>query len=91
MEEQEVWLGGDDSPVLEGRREGLRPPVTPVSPLPLLGAVGGSGPGGGPRLSLHRPGRHRDKPGSSALGVGRLQLQSDSGCSYFVKTCRKLF
>ena len=81
VEEQEVGLGWDDSSVLEGGREGLRPPVTAVSPLPLLDGVGGSGPGGGPRLSLHRPGRHRDKPGSSALGVGRLQLQSDPGCS----------
>ena len=81
VEEQEVWLGGDDSSVLEGRRQGLRSPVAPLSPLLLQGGVGGCGPGGGRGLSLHTPGRHRHKAGPAALRVGRLQLQSDPSCS----------
>ena len=81
VEEQEVWLGGNDSSVLEGGRQGLRSPVTPVSPVLLLGGVGGCRPGGGPGLSLHSPGRHRHKAGPATLRVGRLQLQSDPGCS----------
>ena len=81
VEEQQVWLGWNDGPVLEGGWQGLRPPVTPVAPVLLLGGVRGGRPGGGPGLPLHGPGRHRHKAGPAALRVGRLQLQSDPSCS----------